>query len=137
RRARSERQWTGWRASARNGMHAWQPCDSTSPPDPPGVEPALGAGNDAVELVEQVARLRDRVGVPRDVAPQGAVDAGVVAERMQCLHARAVDAVEVPTGMVIPERHRRADMPIGTSRNGALRGKLRAAEPRLGPRRQG
>src|SRR5438876_4086212 len=97
-------------------LHGQSPCklfeastSDASAVDPPGAEAALGAGDDAVQLVEQVAGLRDRVGPLGDIPAQRAIDGGVVAQRVQRLHTRAVDAVEIPATMAIPVRHRRAD----------------------------
>ena len=44
--------------------------------DPEAAEAALGAGDEAVELVEKVTRLRDPVGVVNRIVAQRAVDAG-------------------------------------------------------------
>ncbi len=98
--------------------------------------PALGAGDDAVQLVQQISRLRDRVGPPSDVAAERAVDGGIAAEGVQRSHTLAVDAVEVPAPSFVPIRHRRADMLRDAGRHAPRRRELRCAEPRLRPGRQ-
>src|SRR5204863_5414671 len=136
RRARAGQRWVGWRASARSGIPGSRLSRIISPADPPGAEAALGAGDDPVELVEQVARLRDRVGAMRDIATKSAVDGWVVAQRVQRLHAGAVDTVEVPARLAIPVGHRRADVPLRESRHAAHRWELRGPQPHLTPRRE-
>src|SRR5207302_2972870 len=91
-------------------MHVCPASESCSAADPEAAEPALGAGDDPVERVEQIARLRNPVGVARGVVAQRAVDADGGPERCECDDAAAVDLAEVADLMAVPVRHRRTDV---------------------------
>src|SRR5207302_8961198 len=99
-------------------------CNSTniSPVDPEAAELRLGAGEDGVERVQEIARLRDPVGVPRYVEAQRTVDTRRCAQRPQRDDAPEVHVDVVPTTVPLPVGPRLADVP----RNGATHARARA-----------